>query len=72
MPFSLIDALQHHRADVDLSKLSSPAEVLACLDPRRLPGRRYRLGLLLASCLLAVPNRATTLADMSDVLPAAV
>ncbi|WP_409467261.1 transposase family protein [Streptomyces sp. HC307] len=34
-------------------------------DPRRVRGRRYRLGSLLALCLLAVLGGATTLAGIA-------
>ncbi|ANZ13580.1 ISAs1 family transposase [Streptomyces noursei] len=66
MPSSLIDVLQRHRGDVDLPKLTSLSEVLDRLpDPRRVRGRRYRLGSLLALCLLAVLSGATTLAGIA-------
>ncbi|MEV5012773.1 ISAs1 family transposase [Streptomyces sp. NPDC055692] len=73
MSSSLIGVLQRHREDVDLSP--SPAELsdLTSLstaldrlsDPRRVRGRRYRLGSLLALCLLAVLGGATTLAGIA-------
>ncbi|MFE0730875.1 ISAs1 family transposase [Streptomyces antibioticus] len=81
MSSSLIDVLQRHRRDVDLlhlpagpSELTSLADVLDRLpDPRRVRGRRYRLGSLLALCLLAVLGGATTLAGIAryavDVAP---
>lgn len=73
MPSSLINVLQRHREDADLahlapeqSELATLAEVLDRLpDPRRVRGRRYRLGSLLALCLLAVLGGATTLAGIA-------
>ncbi|MFF1567967.1 hypothetical protein ACFVY1_31380 [Streptomyces sp. NPDC058293] len=52
MPSSLLDVLQRHRRGVDLSadlsELASLSDVLArTTDPRRVRGRRYRLGSLL-------------------------
>ncbi|WP_345038575.1 ISAs1 family transposase [Streptomyces sannanensis] len=81
MPSSLTDVLQRHHGDVDLlrlpagpSELTALADVLDRLpDPRRVRGRRYRLGSLLALCLLAVLGGATTLAGIAcyavDVTP---
>ncbi|MBT2407895.1 transposase family protein [Streptomyces sp. ISL-87] len=59
MPSSLIDALARHREDVGLpcplADLRTLAQVLdAVPDPRRVRGRRYRIGSLLALCLVAV------------------
>ncbi|EGX55397.1 transposase [Streptomyces zinciresistens K42] len=73
MPSSLIDVLQRHREDADLlhlpaelSELAALSEVLDRLpDPRRVRGRRYRLGSLLTLCLLAVLGGATTLAGIA-------
>ncbi|MEU2867559.1 transposase family protein [Streptomyces mirabilis] len=73
MPSSLIDVLQRHREDADLLHLSAGLPELAALsevldrlpDPRRVRGRRYRLGSLLALCLLAVLGGATTLAGIA-------
>ncbi|WP_405681883.1 ISAs1 family transposase [Streptomyces sp. NBC_01238] len=73
MPSSLIDVLQRHREDVDLPHLPAELSDLAALsevldrlpDPRRVRGRRYRLGSLLALCLLAVLGGATTLAGIA-------
>ncbi|MFD5066195.1 ISAs1 family transposase, partial [Streptomyces sp. NPDC058394] len=73
MPSSLIDVLQRHREDVDMLRLPAElpgldalSEVLDRLpDPRRVRGRRYRLGSLLALCLLAVVGGATTLAGIA-------
>jgi hypothetical protein len=73
VPSSLIDVLQRHREDADplhlpaeLSELTALSQVLDRLpDPRRVRGRRYRLGSLLALCLLAVLGGATTLAGIA-------
>jgi hypothetical protein len=73
VPSSLIDVLQRHREDADLLHLSAELPELAALsevldrlpDPRRVRGRRYRLGSLLALCLLAVLGGATTLAGIA-------
>ncbi|MFF8029313.1 transposase family protein [Streptomyces sp. NPDC007896] len=73
MSSSLTGVLQRHREDVDLScppaelpDLTSLSTVLDRLpDPRRVRGRRYRLGSLLALCLLAVLGGATTLAGIA-------
>ncbi|WP_327579015.1 ISAs1 family transposase [Streptomyces sp. NBC_00145] len=74
MPSSLIDVLQRHREDADLLHVSAELAELAALsevldqlpDPRRVRGRRYRLGSLLALCLLAVLGGATTLAGIAS------
>ncbi len=63
MPSSLIDALARHREDVDLpcppSRLCTLAQVLDDVpDPRRVRGRRYRIGSLLALCTIAVLSGA--------------
>jgi predicted transposase YbfD/YdcC len=63
---SLIGALARHREDVDLSCLPAElpglrtlAEVLEQVpDPRRIRGRRYRIGSLLALCLVGVLSGA--------------
>ncbi|MEH0542417.1 transposase family protein [Streptomyces sp. NBC_00704] len=73
MPSSLIDVLQRHREDADLLHLSAELSELAALsegldrlpDSRRVRGRRYWLGSLLALCLLAVLGGATTLAGIA-------
>jgi hypothetical protein len=75
VPSSLIDVLQRHREDADLphlpaeqSELAALAEVLNRLpDPRRVWGGRYRLGSLLALCLLAVLGDATTPAGIAGM-----
>ncbi|MGW1507142.1 hypothetical protein ACWCQW_53755, partial [Streptomyces mirabilis] len=62
MPSSLIGVLQRHCEDIDSAcpdpepqQFTSLAEVLGRIpDPRRVRGRRYRLGSLLALCLVAV------------------
>ncbi|WP_425824677.1 transposase family protein [Streptomyces fractus] len=60
MPSSLIDVPQHHCGDVGPPELASLPEDLDRLpDPRRVRGRRYRLGSLLALCLLAVLGGAS-------------
>ncbi|WP_409473959.1 transposase family protein [Streptomyces sp. HC307] len=70
MSSSLIGVLQRHCGHVGLpcppEQLTSLREILDRLpDPRRVRGRRYRLGSLLALCLLAVLGGATTLAGIS-------
>ncbi|WP_328430230.1 ISAs1 family transposase [Streptomyces sp. NBC_00443] len=73
MPSSRIGALQRHCEDIDStcldpapSQLTSLAEVLGRLpDPRRVRGRRYRLGSLLALCLVAVLGGARSLAAIA-------
>lgn len=71
MPSSLIGVLQRHCADAESAcpeleprQFTSLAEVLAQIpDPRRV--RRYRLGSLLALCLVAVLGGATSLAAVA-------
>lgn len=73
MSSSLIGVLQRHCGDVGLScppvelpALASLSKVLDRVpDPRRVRGRRYRLGSMLALCLLAVLGGATTLAGIA-------
>ncbi|WP_406729442.1 ISAs1 family transposase [Streptomyces sp. GD-15H] len=73
MPSSLIDVLQRHCEDIDSAcpdpepqQFTSLAEVLGRVpDPRRVRGRRYRLGSLLALCLVAVLGGATSLAAIA-------
>ncbi|GAA4636421.1 hypothetical protein GCM10023196_086100 [Actinoallomurus vinaceus] len=73
MPFSLIGVLQRHYTGIDSTcpdseppALTSLAEVLDRIpDPRRVRGRRYRLGSLLALCLAAVLGGATSLAAIA-------
>ncbi|MCX5328000.1 transposase family protein [Streptomyces sp. NBC_00140] len=70
MPSSLVDVLVRRREDVvlpcppaELSELCTLAEVLDRVpDPRRVRGRRYRIGVLLTLCLVAVLSGATSLA----------
>ncbi|MFE9172707.1 ISAs1 family transposase [Streptomyces kebangsaanensis] len=70
MSSSLIGVLQRHCGVIDPCR---PPEELTSLrvmldqlpDPRRVRGRRYRLGSLLALCLLAVLGGATTLAGIA-------
>jgi len=67
---SLIGALQRRCGTADPCRppeeLTSFRETLDQLpDPRRVRGRRYRLGSLLALCLLAVLGGATTLAGIA-------
>ncbi|MFC8370932.1 ISAs1 family transposase [Streptomyces sp. NPDC057239] len=59
MSSSLIDALSRHREDIDSpcppADLRTLAQILDEVpDPRRVQGRRYRIGSLLALCLVAV------------------
>ncbi|MEV6742315.1 hypothetical protein AB0N14_37695 [Streptomyces sp. NPDC051104] len=62
MPSSLIRVLQRHCPDTDSTFPEPEPSQLACLadvlgrlpDPRRVRGRRYRLGSLLALYLVAV------------------
>ncbi|WP_266636205.1 transposase family protein (plasmid) [Streptomyces sp. NBC_01340] len=67
MPSSPIGVLQRHCADTDStcpepSQLTCLADVLGRIpDPRRVRGRRYRLGSLLALCMVAVLGGATSL-----------
>lgn len=73
MPSSLIGVLQRHCEDIDSAcpdpepqQFTSLAEVLGRIpDPRRVRGRRYRLGSLLALCLVAVLGGATSLAAIA-------
>jgi predicted transposase YbfD/YdcC len=73
VPSSPIDVLARHCEDVEPScsppefpDLPSLAEVLDGLpDPRSRRGRRYRLGPLLALCLVAVLGGATSLAKIT-------
>ncbi|WP_165967060.1 ISAs1 family transposase [Actinomadura sp. 7K507] len=75
MPSSPIDALVRHCEGVvppcpvtDLPGLPVLVEVLDRIpDPRRRRGRRYRLGPLLALCLVAVLSGATSLAKISRI-----
>lgn len=67
MPSSLISAVSRHRDHVpvglpdDAERLTTLAEVLDRLpDPRRVRGRRYRLGALLVLCTIAVLAGAST------------
>ncbi|MFK0108644.1 transposase family protein [Streptomyces sp. NPDC091217] len=73
MPSSLINVLARHCEDasapcpsVEPQELAALAEVLAAVpDPRRVRGRRYRIGTLLALCLVAVLGGARSLAQIS-------
>ncbi|GGY16547.1 transposase family protein [Streptomyces minutiscleroticus] len=73
MPSSLIGVLQRHCEDIDSACLdpepqqfTALAEVLGRIpDPRRVRGRRYRLGSLLALCLVATLGGATSLAAIA-------
>ncbi|WP_198359610.1 ISAs1 family transposase [Streptomyces fildesensis] len=73
MPSSLINVLARHCEDgekscssIELHELASLSEVLAAVpDPRRIRGRRYRLGTLLALCLTAVLGGARSLAQIA-------
>ncbi|MFD7003585.1 transposase family protein [Streptomyces mirabilis] len=71
MPSSPIGLLQRHCADTDStcpepSQLTCLADVLGRIpDPRRVRGRRYRLGSLLALCMVAVLGGATSLAAIA-------
>ncbi|MER6958221.1 transposase family protein [Streptomyces sp. NPDC000618] len=73
MPSSLIGVLRRHCEDIDSACLdpeppqfTSRAEALGRIpDPRRVRGRRYRLGSLLALCLVAVLGGATSLAAIA-------
>jgi predicted transposase YbfD/YdcC len=70
---SLIDALVRHCEDADLPcpppelpELSTLAQTLDRVpDPRRVRGRRYRLGSLLTLCLVAVLGGARSLAGIA-------
>lgn len=73
MPSSLINVLARHCEDgnepcpsIEPHELASLAEVLAAVpDPRRVRGRRYRTGVLLALCLTAVLGGARSLAQIA-------
>lgn len=73
MPSSLINVLARHCEDatapcssVEPHELAALAEVLAAVpDPRRVRGRRYRIGTLLALCLVAVLGGARSLAQIA-------
>ncbi|WP_328899956.1 transposase family protein [Streptomyces sp. NBC_00441] len=73
MPSPLINGLARHGEDsekscssIELHELASLSEVLATVpDPRRIRGRRYRLGTLLALCLTAVLGGARSLAQIA-------
>lgn len=75
MPSSPIDALLRHREGVHLSCPAADLPDLPALvqvmdripDPRRRRGRRYRLGPLLALCLITVLSGATTLAKIGRI-----
>jgi predicted transposase YbfD/YdcC len=70
---SLIGVLRRHCADIDSTRPDPELPQLTCLadvlgripDPRRVRGRRYRLGSLLALCLVAVLGGATSLAAIA-------
>ncbi|MFF3468119.1 transposase family protein [Streptomyces sp. NPDC002619] len=73
MPSSLISVLARHGEDatvpclpVNSYELATLAEVFDRLpDPRRIRGRRYRLGSLLGLCLVAVLGGAKSLAQIA-------
>ncbi len=73
MSSSLITVLARHCEDgnapclsVEPHELASLSEVLAAVpDPRRVRGRRYRIGVLLALCLTAVLGGARSLAQIA-------
>ena len=73
MPSSLINVLARHCEDgdepcpsIEPHELASLSEVLAAVpDPRRVRGRRYRIGVLLALCLTAVLGGARSLAQIA-------
>lgn len=71
MSSSLIGVLRRHCADIDSTcpeppQLTCLADVLGRIpDPRRVRGRRYRLGSLLTLCLVAVLGGATSLAGIA-------
>ncbi|MER5183085.1 transposase family protein [Streptomyces sp. NPDC002896] len=73
MPSSPIDVLARRCEDLilrrppaELPELRTLAEVLDQVpDPRRVRGRRYRLGVLLTLCLVAVLSGATSLASIA-------
>jgi predicted transposase YbfD/YdcC len=73
VPSSLINVLARHCEDttapcpsIEPRELAALAEVLAAVpDPRRVRGRRYRIGTLLALCLVAVLGGARSLAQIA-------
>ncbi|MFF2549146.1 ISAs1 family transposase [Kitasatospora sp. NPDC058063] len=73
MPSSLITVLARHCEDAtalcppaEPAGPATPAEALAAVpDPRRVRGRRYRLGALLAPCLVAVLGGARSPAQIA-------
>ncbi|MER7922266.1 ISAs1 family transposase [Streptomyces sp. NPDC096057] len=73
MPSSLINVLARHCKDgnepcpsIEPHELASLSEVLAAVpDPRRVRGRRYRIGVLLGLCLTAVLGGARSLAQIA-------
>ncbi|MET7781343.1 transposase family protein [Streptomyces sp. NPDC005388] len=73
MSSSLINVLARHCEDATAScpsveprDLATLAEVLAAVPyPRRVRGRRYRIGTLLALCLVAVLGGARSLAQIA-------
>ncbi|RII11142.1 hypothetical protein DSC45_29215 [Streptomyces sp. YIM 130001] len=78
MSVSTIEVLSCHRARradspaTDPAELAVLAEVLETLpDPRRRQGRRYRLGVLLALCTVAVLGGAATLTAIARFVAAA-
>lgn len=80
MPSSPINVLARYCEDADApcppvvpADLASPAQVLAAVpDPRRVRGRRYRLGALLGLCLVAVLGGARSLAQIARYAAEAV
>ncbi|MEU6497091.1 ISAs1 family transposase [Streptomyces sp. NPDC046984] len=73
MPSSLINVLARHCEDgnepcqsIEPRELASLSEVLTAVpDPRRVRGRRYRIGGLLALCLTAVLGGARSLTQIA-------
>ena len=73
VPSSLIDVLARHCEDVDLPcplvdlpGLCTLADVLDQVpDPRRVRGRRYRIGSLLALCLVTVLSGTRSVAAIA-------
>jgi hypothetical protein len=73
VPSSLVNVLARRCEDatgpclpIEPCELASLSEVLAAVpDPRRVRGRRYRLGMLLALCLTAVLGGARSLAQIA-------
>ncbi|WP_328457143.1 ISAs1 family transposase [Streptomyces sp. NBC_00386] len=63
MPSSLIGVLQRHCADTDSTCPEPEPSQLTCLAD--MLGRRYRLGSLLALCMVAVLGGATSLAAIA-------